>query len=145
MWKIPGVSSDVLVSNEAASAKGGHAAPTDATTSGPLRIPGVHIGHIGGSIGAVEEIRAYWQTRGAVFMHHSLERGEYQTRLEEILERSHILFHARASAGCDFGLRLERYCERRGKPLILLRANSLAALADALATSLPLASNLLLT
>jgi hypothetical protein len=41
-----------------------------------------------------------------------------------------------------FGLRLERYCERRGKPLILLAANSVAALEEALATSLPLASSL---
>jgi hypothetical protein len=108
------------------------------TTSGPARIPGVHIGHIGGSIGAVEQIAAYWQKRGAVFMHHSLEPGEPQNRLDEILERSHIVFHVRARADCEFGLRLERYCERRGKPLILLAANSVVALMEALATNLPL-------
>jgi hypothetical protein len=105
---------------------------------GPARIPGVHVGHIGGRIGAVEEIRAYWQARGAVFMHHSLEAGEHQSRLEETLERSHIVFHARAGAGGEFGRSLERYCERKGKPLILLEANSVAALAEALAASLPL-------
>jgi hypothetical protein len=113
-------------------------APAEATSSGPARIPGIHIGHIGGAIGAVEEIRAYWEARGAVFMHHSLEPGEHQSGLEEILERSHIVFHARSGAAGELGRSLERYCERRGKPLILLEANSVAALAEALATSLPL-------
>jgi hypothetical protein len=113
-------------------------APAEATGSGPARIPGVHIGHIGGAIGAVEEIRAYWQARGAVFMHHSLKPGEPGSRLEEVLERSHIVFHARGGAVGELARSLERYCERRGKPLILLEANSVAALADALATSLPL-------
>jgi hypothetical protein len=113
-------------------------APAQATGSGPARIPGVHVGHIGGRISAVAEIRAYWLARGAVFLHHSLDPGEHQSRLEEILERSHIVFHARAGAGCELGRSLERYCERRDKPLILLEANSVAALADALATSIPL-------
>jgi hypothetical protein len=117
---------------------GGGVAPAEATSSGPARIPGVHIGHIGGRIAVVEEIRAYWHGRGAVFMHHSLEPGEHQSRLEEVLERSHIVFHAPARAGCELSRRLERYCERRGKPLILLQANSVAALAEALATSVPL-------
>jgi hypothetical protein len=40
-----------------------------------------------------------------VFMHHSLEPGEPQNRLDEILERSHIVFHVRARADCEFGLR----------------------------------------
>jgi hypothetical protein len=71
-------------------------------------------------------------------MHHSLEPGESHSRLEEILERSHIVFHACAGASCELGRGLERYCERRGKPLILLEANSVAAVADALSTSLPL-------
>jgi hypothetical protein len=113
-------------------------APAKAPASGPARIPGVRIGHIGGRIGAVAEIRAYWQNRGAVFLHHSLEPGELQSRLEEILERSHIVFHARAGAGCELGRSLERYCERRGKPLILLEANSVAAVTEALAASVPL-------
>jgi hypothetical protein len=113
-------------------------APVGARTSGPPRIPGVHVGHIGGRVGAVEEIRAYWQARGAVFLHHSLEPGEQQGRLEEVLERSHVVFHTRAGIGHELGRSLERYCERRGKPLVLLEANSVAALADALATSLPL-------
>jgi hypothetical protein len=116
---------------------GGGVAPAAAMSSGPARIPGVHIGHIGGRVAVVEEIRAYWHGRGAVFMHHSVERGEHQDRLEEILERSHIVLHAPARAGCELSRNLERYCERRGKPLILLQANSLAALAEALATSLP--------
>jgi hypothetical protein len=107
-------------------------------SAGPARIPGVHIAHIGGRVAAVEPIRAYWQARGALFMHHSLEPGESHSRLEEILERSHIVFHARAGAGCELGRSLERYCERRGKALILLEANSIAAVADALATSVPL-------
>ena len=47
-----------------------------------------------------------------------------------------FVFHA--GTGCDLGRSLERYCERKGKPLILLEANSVAALAEALATSLPL-------
>jgi hypothetical protein len=68
-----------------------------------------------------------------------LEPGEHQSRLEEILERSHIVFHARVGAGYEFGRSLDRYCERRGKPLIVLEANSVAALAEALATTLPLA------
>jgi hypothetical protein len=71
-------------------------------------------------------------------MHHSLEPSESHSRLEEILERSHLVFHACAGTGCEFGRSLERYCERRGKPLILLDANSVAALADALSTSVPL-------
>jgi hypothetical protein len=145
VWKIQSVS-DPLLSNQAAFGKGRWpdlgAAPAQAMTSGAVRIPGVHIGHIGGSMGAVEQIRAYWQKRAAVFMHHSLGPGEHQSRLDEVLERSHIVFHARASADCVFGLRLERYCERRGKPLILLAANSVAALEEALAISLPLASSL---
>jgi len=98
----------------------------------------VHIAHLGGRSGAVEEIRAYWQARGAVFMHHSLEPGEHQSRLEEILERSHIVFHARGATAPELGRSLERYCERKGKPLILLEANSVVALTEALATSLPL-------
>jgi hypothetical protein len=113
-------------------------APAEATAQGPARIPGVHIGHIGGHIGAVAEIRAYWQARGAVFLHHSLEPGEQRSRLDEVLERSHIVFHARADAGGEFGRTLERYCEIRGKPLIVLEANTAAALAEALATSIPL-------
>jgi hypothetical protein len=114
------------------------AAPAEATSASPARIPGIHIAHIGGRRAAVDPIRAYWQARGAVFMHHSLEPGESHSRLEEILERSHIVFHARVGADCELGLSLERYCERRGKPLILLEANSVAALADALTASVPL-------
>jgi hypothetical protein len=110
-------------------------APADA---GPARVPGIRVAHIGGRAATVEPIRAYWLARGAVFMHHSLEPGEPQRRLEEILERSHIVFHARVGAGCALGRSLERYCDRRGKPLILLEANSLPAVADALAASLPL-------
>ena len=98
---------------------------------GPARIPGVHVAHIGGLAAAVEPIRAYWQARGAVFLHHSLEPGE-QRLLEEVLERSHVVFHA--GAGRD----LERYCERAEKPLILLEENSVWALAKALASGLPL-------
>jgi hypothetical protein len=112
--------------------------PAKAANGGPARIPGVRIAHIGGCTAAVEPIRAYWQARGAVFMHHSLEPGEHQSRLEEVLERSHIVFHARAGANCELGRSLERYCERKSKPLILLEANSMGALAEALATSLPL-------
>src|SRR5262245_47687682 len=92
-------------------------------SSGPARIPGVHIAHIGGPAGAVEPIRAYWQARGAVFMHHGLEAGG-QRRLEEILERSHVVFHAHEGVGIDVGATLQRYCERREKPLILLEENS---------------------
>jgi hypothetical protein len=113
-------------------------APAEATHAGPARIPGIHIAHIGGRMAAVAPIRAYWQLRGAVFLHHSLDSGERQSRLEEILERSHVVFHACAGAGCELGRSLERYCERRGKPLILLQADSVAALSEALATSLPL-------
>jgi hypothetical protein len=87
---------------------------------------------------AVAPIRAYWQARGAVFMHHSLEPSGQQGCFEEILERSHIVFHARASANPEFGRSLERYCERTEKPLILLEADSVWALAEALATSVPL-------
>jgi hypothetical protein len=145
VWKIQGVSdhcSRSRLHSPRADGPNRGVAPAQATTSGAVRIPGVHIGHIGGSLGAVEQIRAYWQKRGAVFMHHGLGPREDQGRLDEILERSHIVFHARASADHVFGLRLERYCERRGKPLILLAANSVAALEEALATSLPLASSL---
>jgi hypothetical protein len=46
------------------------------------------------------------------------------------------VFHA--DAGCELGRSLERYCEHKGKPLILLEANSVAALTEALATGLPL-------
>jgi len=105
-------------------------------SAGPARIPGVHIAHIGGPAAAVEPIRAYWRARGAVFMHHSLERDE-QRRLEEILERSHVVFHAGTSA--DLSPTLQRYCERKEKPLILLEENSMWALAKALATGLPIA------
>jgi hypothetical protein len=147
VWKIQGASSPLFskqvgLPRARAPAKGRWSdrgiASGETTTSGPARVPGVHIGHIGGSIGAVEQIRAYWQRRAAVFMHHSLEPGEPQSRLDEILERSHVIFHARACADCEFGLRIERYCERRGKPLILLSANSVTALVEALATNLPL-------
>jgi hypothetical protein len=117
----------------------GAAPPETSRTSDEVRIPGVHVAHIGGPVTAVEPIRAYWQARGAVFMHHSLEPAEHQGRLEEILERSHVVFHARTGASADLGRSLARYCERRGKPLILLEANSVGALAEALATSLPLA------
>jgi hypothetical protein len=118
--------------------RGRSAAPAD-TGAGPARIPGVRIAHIGGRVAAVEPIRAYWQARGAVFMHHSLEPGESHSCLEEVLERSHVVFHACPGAGCELDRSLERYCDRRGKPLILLKANSVAAVADALTSSLPLA------
>lgn len=65
-------------------------APSEATSSGPARIPGVRIAHIGGPSAAVEPIRAYWQARRAVFMHHGLGPAEHGSRLEEVLERSHI-------------------------------------------------------
>jgi hypothetical protein len=110
----------------------------DSPLSGPARIPGVRIGYIGGRTASVEQIRAYWQARGAVFMHHSLEAGEPQSRLEEILERSDVLFYAPGSTRSKFERSLEVYCERTQKPLILLNGHSLLALADALATSLPL-------
>lgn len=106
--------------------------------SGPSRIPGVYIAHIGGQDATVEQIRAYWQARGAVFMHHSLESGEQQIGLEEVLERSHIVFHAPAEASSGLSRDLEKYCKRTEKPLILLEENSVWALARALATSLPL-------
>jgi hypothetical protein len=110
--------------------------PAATGSSGPARIPGVRIAHIGGQADAIEPIRAYWQARGAVFMHHSLGPAGPGSRLEEVLERSHMVFHA--GAGCELGRSLERYCEQKGKPLILLEANSVAALAEALAISLPL-------
>jgi len=103
---------------------------------GPPRVPGVCVVHIGGHSAAVDEIRTYWHARGAVFLHH--EPGAQQSRLEEVLERSHIVFHARVGANPELGHSLERYCERRGKPLILLEADNVIALADALACSLPL-------
>ena len=71
-------------------------------------------------------------------MHHSLKSAGQQSRLEEILQRSHIVFHAPAGANSGLGRDLERYSERMGKPLILLEENSVWALAKALATSLPL-------
>src|SRR5262245_9300730 len=70
--------------------------PAETPNGGLARIPGVRIAHIGGRITAVEPIQAYWHARGAVFMHHSLDPAEPQGWLEEVLERSHIVFHARA-------------------------------------------------
>jgi hypothetical protein len=107
--------------------------------SGPARIPGIRIAHIGGGSTAVEPIRAYWQARGAVFLHHSLEHDEAQSRLEEVLARSHVVFHVHAAASSELGRNLRRYCERAEKPLILLEENSVWALAKALETGLPLA------
>src|SRR5262245_50829644 len=104
---------------------------------GPARIPGVHIAHIGGQAAAIEQIRAYWQERGAVFMHHRLEPGAEDARLEEVLGRSHIVFHA-CSGAAQLGRMLERYCDRTEKPLIRLEENSLWALTKALADGLPL-------
>jgi hypothetical protein len=106
-----------------------------AASSGPARIPGVHIAHVGGRSAAIDPIRAYWQARGAVFLHHSTEPDE-PSGLEEILARSHIVFHAGADA--DLGRHLERYCERVEKPLILLEENSVWALAKALSSGLSL-------
>jgi hypothetical protein len=71
-------------------------------------------------------------------MHHSLDLGEQQGRLEEILNRSHVVFHAPLGARAEISRDLERYCQRAEKPLILLEENSVWALAKALATSLPL-------
>jgi uncharacterized protein DUF2325 len=105
----------------------------------PARIPGVHIAHIGGHASAVAQIKAYWQARGAVFMHHNFEPGEQRARLEEILGRSHVVFHAVAGVSLQLGRNLEKYCERAEKPLILLEENSMWALTKALATGLPLA------
>ena len=105
---------------------------------GPVRIPGVHIAHIGGQPVAVEQIRAYWQERGAVFMHHCLEPAEQHAKLEEVLGRSHIVFHVHSGASAWLGRTLERYCDRAEKPLVLLEENSLWALTKALADGLPL-------
>jgi hypothetical protein len=104
--------------------------------TGPVRIPGVHIGHFGGASATVEPIRAYWQARGAVFMHHSLEPTEPQSRLEEMLARSHIVFLADASASAQLDRSLRRYCERTAKPLILLEENNMSGLMKALEMSL---------
>jgi hypothetical protein len=70
-----------------------------------------------------------------VFLHNSLEPGE-QGRLEEVLARSHIVFHA--DVDTDLSRRIAKYCDRAEKPLILLEENSVWALAKALSTSLPL-------
>jgi hypothetical protein len=59
-----------------------------------VRIPGVHVAHIGGQDGTVAQIRAYWQARGAVFLHHPIGSAEQHCGLEEILDPSHIVFHA---------------------------------------------------
>jgi hypothetical protein len=99
---------------------------------------GVHIGHIGRRIGAADEIRACWQARGAVFMHHSLEPGEHESRLDESPERSPIVFHARGGAAGEPAAVSKNVLRAQGEPPILLEANSVAALAEALAASLPL-------
>jgi hypothetical protein len=110
----------------------------DARQTGPARIPGVHVGHIGGQDATVAQIRAYWQARGAVFLHHPLDSAGRQCRLDEVLDRSHIVFHAPAGTRLALSRDLARYCEHTGKPLILLEDDSIWALAKALATSLPL-------
>jgi hypothetical protein len=113
-------------------------AANDGCAAAPARIAGVHVAHIGGQDATVAQIRAYWQSRSAVFMHHSPELGGQLARLEEILDRSHVVFHAPAGANSQLRRDLERYCERAEKPLILLEENSVWALAKALATLLPL-------
>src|SRR5215467_6626422 len=66
--------------------------------SRPTAIPGVRIAHIGGSNRTVGEIRTYWQSRAATFMHHSIEQEHDQTGLGAILTYADIVFHSNSKA-----------------------------------------------
>jgi len=107
--------------------------------SRPTAIPGVRIAHIGGSNQAVGEIRTYWQSRGAVFMHHSFEVEHDHTALGSILTCADVVFHSSSDASPQTKHQIALFCERAGKPLIPLEDTSLSGLEEALGAWCPIA------
>ena len=107
--------------------------------SHPTPIPGVRIAHIGGTNRAVGEIRTYWQSRGAIFMHHSFEKEHDQTALSSILTCADIVFHSSSDASLQTKHHVALFCERAGKPLIPLEDTSLPCLEEALGAWCPIA------
>jgi len=107
--------------------------------SHPTAIPGVRIAHIGGKLGAVVNIRTYWQSRGATFMHYSFEEGQDQAALGAILARADIVFHSSHDTSPRTKHHLAIFCERACKPLIPLEDSSLSSLEEVLGTWCPIA------
>src|SRR5262245_14483469 len=108
-------------------------------SSRPTAIPGVRIAHIGGSNRTVGEIRTYWRSRAATFLHHSIEEEHDQTALGAILTYADIVFHSSCKASPQTKRHLALFCERAGKPLIPLENTSLSCLKEALGAWCPIA------
>lgn len=110
--------------------------PTAGGSPAPPRIPGVRIAYIGGRQEPVARIRAYWEERGAVFMHHEEERSRIP--LDQVLARADVVFYPVGCIRRDVALRLEVSCERLEKPLIPLHNAGMSGLRRALGHWCPL-------
>lgn len=86
----------------------------------PPRIPGVRIACIGVPTGVLEQLRSYWEGRGAVFLHCDLLDRRHQSNLERILSLADIVFLSESYVKPELMRRLEVYCERMEKPLVPL-------------------------
>ena len=113
--------------------------PHQEEPSHPTAIPGVRIVHFGGRSGGIEDIRAYWLSRRAVFMHHSFEEVRDLAALDSILACADIVFLSSTDAPAQTEHYLALCCERADKPLIPLEDSSLSCLEEVLGEWCPIA------
>src|SRR5262245_42208419 len=85
----------------------------------PSRIPGVRIAYVGRQSDVATEMQAYWQSRGASFVHLPLDgRGEAISL--KILSDADVVFHSAEDITPEILRELRAFCERAEKPLIML-------------------------
>jgi len=104
----------------------------------PSRIPGVRIAYVGRQSDVATEMQAYWQSRGATFVHLRLDgRGE-AISLKSILSDADVVFHSAEDITPEILRELRAFCERAEKPLIMLDENTLSGLTEALRAWCPI-------
>src|SRR5262245_7029564 len=104
----------------------------------PSRIPGVRIAYVGRQTDAAAEMRAYWQSRGATFVHFSPDRGGEAIGLKSILSHADVVFHSAEDITPEVRRDLMAFCEHAEKPLIMLDESSLSCLIEALRVCCPI-------
>src|SRR5262245_21376063 len=105
----------------------------------PTRIPGVRIAYVGRQSDVATEMQAYWQSRGATFVHLPLDgRGEAKS-LKSMLIGADVVFHSAEDVTLEILRELRAFCERAEKPLIMLDENTLSGLTEALRAWCPIA------
>jgi hypothetical protein len=91
------------------------------------RIPGVHIGYVGGRPGPIERIREFCEKRGAAFIYHDGGLEASPARLDELLERADVVFYPVDCISHEATLHLRAHCRRADKPSIPVRNASISA------------------